>query len=194
MMDINSKYYTENANAFIENTINCDMSVQYNLFLKYVKEQGKILDLGFGSGRDMLHFKSLGFDVEGIDPTDVFVENMKTQGFNVRKQYAEEIVEEEVYDGIWACASLLHVKKENLNDVFKRCFKALKDKGVLYCSFKYGEFEGIRNERFFVYLNEDSFKEIIKDTGFDIEEITYTLDVRPDRADEKWINAILRKA
>lgn len=192
-MDINSKYYTENADAFIENTINCDMSVQYNLFLKYAKEQGKILDLGFGSGRDMIHFKNLGFDVEGIDPTEVFVENMKKQGFNVRKQYAEEIIEENVYDGIWACASLLHVKKENLNDVFKRCFNALKEKGILYCSFKYGEFEGIRNERFFVYLNEESFKDIIKDTGFDIEKITYTLDVRPDRADEKWINAILRK-
>ena len=62
----------------------------------------------------------------------------------------------------------------------------------MYCSFKYGDFEGIRQGRFFIDLNEDTFKIYIKNTLFSINEILITNDVRPDRK-EKWLNVILIK-
>ena len=99
---------------------------------------------------------------------------------------------ENMFDGIWACASLLHVPSKNLNDVFKKCSKALKDSGVMYASFKYGNFEGMRNGRFYLDLTEDSLKTYLKDTGFELVEILFTVDVRPNRED-KWLNVILQK-
>ena len=60
-------YYNKNANMYCDKTINIDMSKQYELFLKYVKTGGKILDFGCGSGRDSLYFKNLGYDVTAID-------------------------------------------------------------------------------------------------------------------------------
>ena len=44
--------------------------------------------------------------------------------------------------------------------------KALKDNGVMYVSFKYGDFEGIIDDRYFTYLNEQTFANIINQTNF----------------------------
>ena len=190
----NMNYYKDHAKDFIENTINCDMSVQYNFFLKYLNQDSKrIMDLGFGSGRDSLYFKSKGYKVTSVDPLEEFCLKAKSLGLDdVRCIKAQEIDYNNEFDGIWACASLLHVPSSELNDVFIRCYKALKTNGVMYCSFKYGSFEGIRRERFFLDLNEESFKNYIKNTGFEIKEFLITKDVRPDR-EESWLNVILKK-
>lgn len=193
-MSTNSKYYEEHAKDFIDGTINCDMSIQYNFFEKDLsKEAKRIMDLGFGSGRDSLYFKSNGYNVTSIDPTKEFCIKAKELGLDdVRCITAQEISDIDEYDGIWACASLLHVPSSELNDVFIRCYKALKKNGIMYCSFKYGEFEGIRKGRFFVDLNEESFKTYIKNTGFIIKDVLITKDVRPDR-EESWLNVLLIK-
>ncbi len=60
-------YYNQNAKYYFDKTVNVDMSKQYKLFLKYVKDNGKILDFGCGSGRDSLIFKNLGYQVFPID-------------------------------------------------------------------------------------------------------------------------------
>ena len=88
-MNMNSLYYTKHHTAFIEDTFYCDMHLQYELFLKYMKKNGSILDLGFGSGRDLFYFSSLGYKVSGIDPTEVFVEKMLLEGFDVKNETAQ---------------------------------------------------------------------------------------------------------
>ena len=69
----------------------------------------------------------------------------------------EELDVVEKYDGIWACASILHVEKKKLPDILKRMATATKNGGVIYTSFKYGDFEGEKNGRYFTYLTEESF-------------------------------------
>ena len=151
------------------------------------------MDLGFGSARDSLYFKSKGYLVTSIDPIKEFcIKAEKLELNDIKCITAQEIDYNEEFDGIWACASLLHVPKKELNDVFIKCYKALKKNGVMYCSFKYGDFEGIRQGRFFIDLNEDTFKIYIKNTLFSINEILITNDVRPDRK-EKCLNVILNK-
>ena len=126
------------------------MSEQYRFFEKYLKGKGTILDIGFGSGRDSLYFKSKGHDVVAIDPEEEFVKHGKQLGIeHVYQLKAEDIEFNNMFDGIWACASLLHVSSKDLSNVFMKCGRALKDNGIMYTSFKYGDFEGIRNGRYF---------------------------------------------
>ena len=192
-MSINSKYYEEHAKEFMEDTFACDMSVQYHFFEKHLKNAKVIMDLGFGSGRDSLYFLSKGYEVYAVDPTKSFCENAKKLGIkNVFQLYAQEIDFQELFDGIWACASLLHVPSKELNEVFKKCSIALKSGGVMYVSFKYGAFEGERNGRGFLDLNEKTLSSFLKDTGLRIEEVLITEDVRPNKT-TKWLNAILKK-
>ena len=186
-------YYKEHAQEFIENTINSDMSAQYSFFEKHLKTKGTILDIGFGSGRDSLYFISQGYNVYAIDPEEAFVEHGKEIGLkNVFLMKAEDINYANMFDGIWACASLLHVQSNNLNNVFKRCAKALKKNGVMYVSFKYGEFEGTRNDRFYLDLTKDELSKYLIGSGMKMQDTKITKDVRPDHNDV-WLNAILVK-
>ena len=76
----------------------------------------------------------------------------------------------------------------------EKIVKAAKKNGVIYTSFKYGDFEGERNGRYFTYFTENTFREYIKDIEeADIEELWITPDVRTGREDEKWLNLILRR-
>ena len=186
-----SDFYKEHAKEFIDSTISCDMSVQYNFFLKYVNNKAKLLDIGFGSARDMLYFKSIGFEVFGIDKEDKFVEHGLSLGLDVKKMTVEELNVVGKYHCIWACASLLHCL--DLNLAFNNCYKALTKDGIMYASFKYGDFKGERNGRFFVDLTLDKVKEVISNTSFTLLDVIITNDVRVGRESEKWINIVLRK-
>lgn len=187
------EYYLENAKQFILDTEHADMSAQYEIFLKYMPKRGKILDLGCGSGRDSLYFQSIGYDVLAIDPIDEFLLHAKEIGVkNVLKQTAEELDYIDEFDGIWASASLLHVPARDLNDVLKKCSKALKKNGVFYCSFKYGTFEGERTERYYLDQTESSILSYLKDTGLVIGFVNMSDDVRENRTD-RWLNAVLVK-
>ena len=115
-------------------------------------------------------------------------------GVKVRCMDFFELDAEEQYDGIWACASVLHVEKDRLPNLFRIMADALKPGGVIYLSFKYGDFSGIREGRYFTDLTEKSFREIL--TGFEnlsIEEEWISEDVRPKRT-VRWLNEIVRKA
>jgi hypothetical protein len=72
---------------------------------------------------------------------------------------------------------------------------ALKPNGIIYTSFKYGEFEGIRKGRYFTDFTEKAFCDFLKDIPLiSVEDLWITNDVRPDRGEEKWLNLILRKS
>ena len=115
-------------------------------------------------------------------------------GINVKQMLFSDLDTVEEYDGIWACSSILHLSSSELRDVFLKMIKALKNDGILYASFKYGEYEGMRNGRYFTDFTEMSFEKYIADiASVKILELWVTGDVRPDRGDEKWLNLLLQK-
>ncbi|MCR5254470.1 MAG: class I SAM-dependent methyltransferase [Acetatifactor sp.] len=188
-------YYNERTKEFFENTVNADVSPQRERFLKYLKNGGDILDFGCGSGRDTKAFLDAGYNVEA---TDGSVELCKTAskftGIKVKNKLFQELDDIEKYDGIWACSSILHVSKADLKSIFEKMTRALKKDGVIYTSFKYGDFEGERNGRYFSDFTEKSFKEFMAyQPELSIIDSWITSDVRPGRGDEKWLNLILKK-
>ena len=121
-------------------------------------------------------------------------------GQEVQCRRFEEIDEKEVYDGIWACASLLHVPYELLPKVIARLIVAIVDGGVLYASFKYGEEEREAGGRYFTDLREEGWKKVleeaedmIKESRLEMAECFITGDVREGREGEKWLNVVGRK-
>ena len=108
--------------------------------------------------------------------------------------FFQELKEVNRYDGIWACSSILHLSITELADVMRRMEVALKENGIIYTSFKYGNFSGERNGRFFTDMTEETFAEFLKGIEhLEVEEQWTTSDVRPGRGEEKWLNLILRK-
>ena len=195
MLNKTINYYDINAKEFVEGTLNVDFKATQDKFINKLPAKGYILDFGCGSGRDTKYFLAKDFNVDAIDGSIELckIANEYTK-IKVRHMYFNELSIVNKYDGIWACSSILHLSLDDLVDVFKRMSKALKDEGIIYTSFKYGDFSGERNGRFFTDMTEDSFAKLIANVdNLKVEEQWITADVRPQRGNEKWLNLILRK-
>ena len=188
------RYYNEHADEFCAGTFYADMRENRERFLRYLKPGQKILDAGCGSGRDTLAFLSAGFQVEAFDASQEIcrIASQRT-GIPVAKQRFEELEGQERYDGIWACASLLHVAAKDLPDVLKRLYRLLKKPGVLYVSFKRGDGERQKDGRYFNDLSEEALCGLLRDAGFLTRESYVSKDVREDRRDECWVNVIAER-
>lgn len=187
-------YYNKNADNFVANTIYVDFKSTQDRFLN--KLQGKrILDFGCGSGRDTKYFLKKGYEVDAVDGSEELCKAAsRYTGIPIRQMFFQELGEQNSYDGIWACSSILHLSKDELRIVFPKMLDALCSNGIIYTSFKYGEFEGERNGRFFTDFTIETFSEFISDIdNIKMEEDWITGDVRPGRGEEKWLNLILRK-
>lgn len=194
-MDNTLTYYNNNANEFVTGTVNADVSDLYSFFLKHLPPAAHILDLGCGSGRDSKYFLENGYSVCAIDGSEECCKMASELiGQEVICRTFENIDYNNVFEGIWACASILHVPSKGLTSIFKKISAALKNGGYLYASFKYGNFEGNRNGRYFTDLTEDKLNEILAP----IKELKMiatmvTGDVRVGRENEKWLNVIIKK-
>ena len=188
-------YYEQNAENFIRETREVDFSEVQELFLSKLEKGALILDFGCGSGRDTKYFLAKDFNVDAIDGSiELCKIASEYTNIKVRHMYFNELAVVNKYDGIWACSSILHLSLDDLVDVFKRMSKALKDEGIIYTSFKYGDFSGERNGRYFTDMTENSFAKLIANVdNLKVEEQWITADVRPQRENEKWLNLILRK-
>ena len=197
MADIDKtlKYYNENAQSFASGTVSVKFTKVQDKFLEKLNPDAYILDFGCGAGRDTKYFLSRGYQVDAVDGSEQLcrIASEYTE-IKVRQMLFQELDEKEKYDGIWACASILHLPKKQLREVLENMYAALKSEGWIYASFKYGEFEGERNGRYFTDFTTDTFKDFIHDMhGLKIEEQWITGDVRPGRGEEKWLNLLLQK-
>ena len=193
-MDNNIEYYNTNAASFIAGTQNADMSLWRDKFESYVIDGGRVLDVGCGSGRDSKAFKQHGFSVVAFDASrEMCKAASELIGQEVWQMKFQEIAFDEEFDGIWACASLLHVPYEELPIIMEKLHKALKPGGVIYVSFKYGDGKMTKGERTFSNFTETTVVKMLYEANFEVIECGITGDIREDRGEEKWVNAIAKE-
>ena len=169
------------------------MSYWRNRFLKYIPDGGRILDAGCGSGRDSKAFIGQGYSVVAFDASrEMCKKAAELLGQEVWQMRFDEMSFEDEFDGVWACASLLHVSENEIEDAIKKIKTSLSDNGILYASFKYGDGMTEKHDRSFLNYTEETIQEIMERAGFEVLECESTTDVRPGREDERWISIIGR--
>ncbi|WP_223426894.1 class I SAM-dependent methyltransferase [Tateyamaria pelophila] len=188
------KYYDENAKGFVEQTIDADLTALHNQFLADLPCPARILDAGSGSGRDTRAFRQLGHEVVAIDASEEMVKATRhTAGEPVVHSEFIKYACDDLFDGVWACASLLHVPRKQLSQTLTHLSGLMKDGGRMFVSFKIGSTEEVRHGRFFNDLDEDQLEGILVDVPtLKAASMWITNDARPDRNDQ-WLNAILLK-
>ncbi len=187
-------YYNSHAREYIEASLRCDMSQAALRFEAHLFPGAEILDLGCGAGRDSRRFLDRGFAVTPVDGSEEFCRRTgEYLGIPVRCLRFRELEYDAAFDGIWACASLLHVPKSEIGEVMRKAAKALRSGGAFYASFKYGEGERTDGDgrRFSDYTEKDL--PALTAPGLTVTEHWISEDIRPDRAGERWLNVIWRK-
>jgi len=189
-------YYDAHADEFVSSTLSVNMSHAYSHFVNKLPVGGMILDAGCGSGRDSLKFSELGFQVISMDASEnLCILAQKLLNTEVLHLTFDQMTFDDQFDGIWACASLVHVSEETLSTVLLKLIAALKHDGILYASWKYGDSERCDNDRFFCDMNEYRLKRCLsRIDGIVMEEIWISQDVRESMYSQKWLNVIIRKA
>lgn len=188
-------FYNKNAESFFSQTVEADMSMLYEKFLdRLPAKKGKILDLGCGSGRDSKFFKDMGFEIVAMDLSEELGEKASEYiGQEVIVKDMRELDFEDEFIGVWACASILHLPIEDIGIVLEKIFKSLKNGGVFYSSFKYGERDYTKDGREFTCFTEERFFKYFPQYRDRVVEIFQTSDVRAGREDEKWFNIFFEK-
>ena len=193
-MSDSSDYYTRNAPQYFMDTAHVDMTAFYEEFLSTIPRGGLLMDAGCGSGRDTKEFLGRGYRVVAFDASPE-IANLATQHTNhpVGVRTFLEVTEEASYDGIWACASLLHVPEADLSEAFFRLWRALKPDGVMYVSFKLGNGERHDGDRHFTDATEPRLRSWLQGLA-DVESFHCwtTADQRAGRS-EQWLNALVRR-
>ena len=195
-MDKTLAYYDNNAEKFVSDTFEVGFRDVQDRFISLLEKNSLILDFGCGSGRDAKYFLDRGFRVEAVDGSGELCRIASQNiGIEVKQMLFSELSEIERYDGIWACASVLHLPKDELSDVMVKMVRAVKAGGYIYMSFKYGDFEGFRNGRYFTDFTEEKFSDFISCiSGLTVISKWISGDVRQGRGDERWLNLILQKS
>ncbi len=189
-------FYDVHAKEYAELTVKADMSPAYDRFLAYLPAGAGILDAGCGSGRDSLCFMKKGYDVTMLDASAGMCRCAeKLTGRRALCMKFDEIEFTDRFDGIWACASLLHVSEKELENVLEKFHRALKRDGVLYASWKYGLTERRDGERFYCDMTEEKLKNVLTRVGlFECLDCWVAEDALPLGREQKWLNAVLRKS
>ena len=188
-----SNYYENNAERYAAETLSADMSEQYQSFLPLLKKRAKILDVGSGSGRDAYYFQRHGYEVTALEPS-------KNLCREIRKVFSGELVCSDIqnyrpterYDGIWACASLIHLQEEEVLQFFEKIDQYLNDNGIIYISGKNGLSTGkVEDGRFFLEFTEQLVEKILTvNKQLKQEQLWYTEDVSGRRG-FRWLNVVL---
>lgn len=183
-------FYNTNAHDYAKSTFNLDLNQEYINFIKDLPLNGNILDAGCGSGRDLLAFKNLGYNVQGIDASEELVKiAIKNSGALVECKTFLDIDWQDKFDGIWCMASLLHLNKKELNNALEKLGNAMKPNAKFYASFKLGEGEGYDNKgRFFSYMNKQEIMEVFQSAGmFKNISILSDNNDKLGRQDTQWL-------
>lgn len=196
-MNTTIAYYNKNATSFTTDTLTADMTFLQDKFISYLPANSFVLDFGCGSGRDTKYFLSKNLKIKAIDGSEKMCEIAhKNTGIEIEHVlFSNFECEENCFDGVWACASILHLPPTDLPIVLKKLEIALKSNGILYASFKYGENDRIVDGRFFTDMTEIRFSQFLNsfESDYRIIETLVTPDVRKNRENEKWLNVFLRK-
>jgi 2-polyprenyl-3-methyl-5-hydroxy-6-metoxy-1,4-benzoquinol methylase len=157
-------YYELHADEYASWTVGLDMNKVYERFFAEIPPGAHIADAGCGSGRDTKVFLEKGYRVTAFDASPQMARiASKYTGQECVVLRFQDIQFKQEFDAIWACASLLHVPKNQMSDVLSRLITSLRPGGILYASFIEGEGERLGADgRLYNSYTVDSFSAFLQ--------------------------------
>lgn len=191
------EYYDSHADELATRYDHAEMSEMYKILDKYISLEQNVLDLGFGSGRDMLYLEQKGIQVWGIDASQAFVDRLKIKNTPLKDRVFHSVLPtialdhsyEHFFDTVYSIATWMHLPKEEHFETILNIKKYLKPNGTIILSYSYMPRED--DPRFFEVLVPDQLAMLFESFGFALLESMYTSDGL-DRDEVKWVTQVYR--
>ena len=187
-------YYNRNADWYYWTTVGVDMDAFRKKFASYLPGEASVIDMGCGSGRDVMAFSDMGHDAVGLDGAKELLK-LAEERLEIKTIYADmsDYKAASPYDGIWCCASLIHLNGEEKARLFRNLDRNLKPGGILFISAKDGIETGRDSDG--VYTSNCTEKELrkyLEDAGCEILGTKVTEDAM-GRGGVRWLNVFAKK-
>lgn len=158
---------------------------EIDAFAARLSGAGRVLEIGSGGGRDAAEFETRGISVRRTDVSKGFVDLLRKNGFEadlldpLTDGLADPRHPGMAYDGVWACASLIHVARQDLGPVLRRLADATRGGGPLHVSVREGDGEGVSTHgssaapRHYVetYWREPALRSLLAEAGWIVDEV-----------------------
>lgn len=187
------EYYNKNALSYYEQTVNIDMSDIYEPFLELIPKGGHILDAGCGSGRDTKEFLCRGYKVTAIDASEEMVKlsSQLTEQKTMQMRF-QDLAFDQQFDGIWACASLLHIPRNEISLIIQKFINITRPNSTWYISFKLGTQEVFLDGRLYNNYDESLIESLLADYSFlRTVKVWQTISFASQQKLVKWLNVLV---
>ena len=165
------RFYDQNAENYAEATLPLSMEQLLEPFAARLQRGGRIVDLGCGAGRDLRAFLVRGLRPIGLD--------VSYQLARLAKAYSgcPVVVGDlrmlpfatDSFSGVWASASLLHLRRDDVRMTLAEIRRILQPGGHFFSSMKCGHGEGADSKgRWFSYFQPADWLSQLKEAGWDI--------------------------
>lgn len=196
--DLTLEVYAANAKKYIANTpteATESEKAWIQEALNMIPRDGRILEIGSGSGRDPRYIRSLGYNIEPTDAVQSFVDRLRSEDFPARRL---NVLKQDLgidYDMVFANAVLVHFTADETAALLDKIHVALNDDGIFAFRVKGGDGAGWSDvklgvPRFFQYWQKPELRRLVEQHGFEIAAIG---DGQSTRNTFNWILVIVRK-
>lgn len=180
------------------------VGTEIDAFVAALGGAGRVLEIGSGGGRDALALEARGISVRRTDIAQGFVDLLRAGGFDAAQidPLTDDLSDPQrpgtPYDGVWACACLIHVAREDMDRVLERLAAATRTGGRLHASVRDGDGEDVTTEggaaepRRYVetYWREPELRAELTDAGWVVDEIRKCIG----RPGDRWLSVRASRA
>jgi len=189
-----SDYYQKKYKAYHEKTFSIDPSSFLSPLAQRLPPEAFVLDVGCGSGRDLLWMKKRGFDVIGFERSPGLAEL-------ARDNAACEVIEGDfesydfssaLVDAIMLVGALVHVPHQRFSNVFQNITSAISDNGSVLITLKQGSGDRTDSDgRVFYLWDDQKTREVFDTLGFKVCD--FSTSVSKTGSGDVWMSYVLDK-
>lgn len=155
-----------------------ELNGQIERFMSLLPSGATVLDVGCGPGVDTAVLQSHHLNAIGLDFSQEMMQTGRDE-HGIRVPFAQADMRRLPFvgqvDGLWVCASLLHLERADVQPTLHEFHRVLKAGGILYLSVKLGSGEkwqptayGQPLPRFFTYWQPETLDPLLETAAFDI--------------------------
>ncbi len=160
-------FYNAESTQLIERYDNAKMSSLHQLLAEYISPKSKVLDIGFGSGRDLQFLYNNDYDIWGIDPAKKFVENAKIRFPEKKDHFFEGGVPFQKkalgkalkFDAVIVIAVWMHLRYDQYSETVEGIANVSRPGCVVVISYSEGERDD-EDERYFESVDLENLIEL----------------------------------
>jgi SAM-dependent methyltransferase len=187
-------YYQDHHTVYHEKTFHIDPSSFLEPLVRHLKPGDTVLDVGCGSGRDLLWLRAHDFSVMGFERSEGLAALARKYGDCdiIEGDFENYDFSKQKFDAILLSGSLVHIPHARLEAVFGSIVSGLGAGGKILVSLKEGRGSSIDGDgRTFYFWQDEDLRGIFSKHAFNV--LDFHRGVSKVNSSDTWLSYILNQ-